>query len=139
MKIYAALLSLLLVSGCASYRVGPSDFGQALDTATTAVAIYGTGAVESNVFMAGLVNEPVGMVAMGLVKEGLVVLSKSLKKEDCRLFSGGLFGAGLAAGINNLIVIAGVATPGAAAVAPAALLFWWLYDYFDLWQKDCVH
>lgn len=134
---YIILTLALVCSGCASYRVGPADMGQALDSATTAVAIYGAGAAESNVLMASVVSEPVGMVALALTKAALVVGGKSLPTTVCRPVTGLLFGTGVAAGLNNLVVIAGAATPGAAVVLPGAVLLWWLYDHFDWWKSDC--
>lgn len=132
-----ALVMALVLSGCASYRVGPADLGQAIDSATTAIAIYGTSAIESNGLIAGVVNEPWGMAAVALFKQGLVVFGKSLALDACRPISGALFGLGTAAGINNLIVIAGTATPGAVVVFPGAALLWWIYDRLGWWRSEC--
>ena len=134
---FVILLVTLLLTGCASYKVGPADLGQGLDAMTTAAAIYGAGATESNVLLAGVVNEPAGMAAVVAVKAALVAFGKMLSPGECRMVSGALFSIGAAAGINNLLVILGVATPGAAVVAPGAGLLWWLYEHFNLWKNDC--
>lgn len=138
-RLPAVLVSVVLVvcGGCASYRLGPADAAQALDSATTAMALYGTSAVESNALLAPIVGEPIGMVAVALFKQGLVVGAKALPLTECKLLTGVLSGFGLAAGINNLLVLGGAASPGAAVVIPAAFVFWWLHDRLGLGSWEC--
>lgn len=134
---YLPLLLALSLPGCATYKIGPADLGQALDSTTTAIALYGTNAIESNGIISGIASEPAGMAAIILAKIGITIFGKSLPEDQCRPVSGILFGLGTAAGINNLLVIAGVTT-APAAVIPGTFLLWYLYDHFDLWKIDCI-
>lgn len=137
-----ALISAILclhLSGCASYKIGPADVGQLVDSTTTAIAVYGpTGAMETNGLINGAVGSPLGMVGVALTKEALVYVGKNLDQSVCRPLSGLLFGLGFGPGINNILVMSGISgVTGFGLAFSLGLISWGVYDFLHLYDYDC--
>ncbi|NCC27871.1 MAG: hypothetical protein EOM22_06915 [Gammaproteobacteria bacterium] len=140
----AAFAAAIALTGCASYRVGPSDVAQLGDSATTWYAIYQAGAVEANPLLSPWIGEPAGMAALVIAKQALVwgvkqpwLYQPGRAHEGCRSYTAVLFGAGTMATINN----AGVILLGSAlswwAVPVFAAAAYGHYRYLSEWE--CAH
>ena len=108
------LCGLILLGGCAWFPLG--HVGQAADSATTAVAIYGYNAVEANPALAPGMDAIGGHLALlagkMLLGYGILFLPDEACKGTYQIYSG----MGWGAAILNIAVMAGLASPPIAAV-----------------------
>lgn len=107
------LLSLylcILLTGCSHFPLG--HVGQTADSATTAVAIFGYSASESNPVLSPLMSNPIGHIALftGKMILGYGIIW-GLSGEACRVSYQAYSGLGWGAAIHNLAVMTGLASP----------------------------
>lgn len=146
-NVLSAIVLSAILAGCSStpYKIGPVDLAQAGDSATTAYAIYGaSGFAESNVLISDIVGDPLGMVGIALLKQGISIAAKSEwaypeghAYEGCKNASAVVFGIGAGATVNNILVLATSASVGWVIVPAATVAFLIHRNY--LTDMDCGH
>ena len=117
-------------------QIGPATLAQGADGATTAIALA-HGATEANQLVAGAVGSPVGLGAVIAGKLALAHYGKTLRRDECRALSGGLFGLGAGAAASNLLVLAGAGAAGPLLAIPVGLALWYADDKSGWWKADC--
>ena len=114
MKVFILVCGLISLGGCAQFPVG--HIGQAADSVTTAVAIYGYNAVEANPVLAPIMDAVGGHLALFagkmLLGYGILFLPNEACKGTYQLYSG----LGWGAAVHNIAVMTGLASPPIAAV-----------------------
>ncbi len=111
------LCGLILLGGCARFPLG--HVGQAADSVTTAVAIYGYNAVEANPVLAPGMDAVGGHLALfaGKMLLGYGVLF--LPPKECKITYQAYSGLGWGAAIHNIAVMTGLASPPLTAIVLA--------------------
>ena len=119
-----------------STHIGPATLAQGADGATTAIALA-QGATEANPLVAGAVGSTIGLSAVIAGKLALAHYGKTLRHDECRALSGGLFGLGAGAAASNLLVLAGGSAAGPLLAIPVGLILWYADDKAGWWKADC--